>query len=308
MRKLGYAKGTYSSYRRSWKEFRKFQSDFNLPKSIDVQQLCAFAVLLSSRIRSAETIKNYLQGVHAIACLKGKMCPDLTVKPIKQTIKGLRVKLAFTSRQAAPLTPEMLKQMYDRVDHSDPTQVALWAATIVGWWLLLRKSNLVPNTLSDFNSDNQFMRSDFKSHRKLTLVSIRWSKTLRDKEKILKVPLVPANSKICPVKAFDHMVQLIPAKGSNPAFCVPKGRRRVPITYRKLNAFIKSLVEVLGYDPDHYSTHSIRRGGCSFMAECNIRTELIATVGNWKSDCYLRYIDWAMKNRIEAATIMADNV
>ncbi len=201
------------------------------------------------------------------------------------------------------------RTVYYTMDHGDPKQVALWAALDVGWWLLLRKSNLVPDSLDSFNPDRQLVRGDFDIYNQLIMVSLRWTKTIQNKSEVLKVPLIRAKkSPLCPVKAVRNMVSMIPAHPHSAAFSVPRGRQLVPITYPALNRFIKHKVALLGYDPSRFSSHSIRRGACSYMAECNIRQELIRTVGTWKSDCYMRYIDWAMKSRVEAAQAMADHL
>ena len=75
-----------------------------------------------------------------------------------------------------PLTLTMLNRMVHHVNFSHPIQVAAWAAVVLSFHLLLRKSNLVPNTAPEFSPINQLVHKDIHFHRGLVLVNIKWSK------------------------------------------------------------------------------------------------------------------------------------
>ena len=61
----------------------------------------------------------------------------------------------------------MLNRMVQHVDFTHPIQVAAWAAVVLGFHLLLRKSNLVPNTAVDFSPIHQLVCKDI--HFKMAL-------------------------------------------------------------------------------------------------------------------------------------------
>ena len=71
------------------------------------------------------------------------------------TVNGIRRDKAHVVKQAAPLTPEILVGMYGRVDFRCGVQVATWTALLIGFYLLLRKSNLVPDSAVGFDCTKQ---------------------------------------------------------------------------------------------------------------------------------------------------------
>lgn len=74
----------------------------------------------------------------------------------------------------------------------------------------------------------------------------------------MEIPVSP----LCPVAAFKKMCGVCEADGSDPAFCLPKGVRRTPVTYKILQDVLKRLISTIGLDPSLFSSHSFRRGGC----------------------------------------------
>ena len=49
-----------------------------------------------------------------------------------------------------------------------------------------------------------------------------------------------------------------------------------------------------------FSSHSFRRGGCTFAFLCGIPTEMIKLLGNWSSDAYLAYLEFPVETRTAA--------
>ena len=55
----------------------------------------------------------------------------------------------------------------------------------------------------------------------------------------------------------------------------------------------------------HISPHSFRRGGATFAFEAKVPSELIKAQGDWRSDCYLIYLEMTDRQKRAAATRMA---
>ena len=94
-----------------------------------------------------------------------------------------------------------------------------WTALLLGFYMFLRKSNLVPDTMDTFNGEQQFCRSDINllGLDKAMMVEIRWSKTIQFKQKVLRLPVLPAKNKaICPVFWTHYMINKIPAQLHHP--------------------------------------------------------------------------------------------
>ena len=124
-------------------------------------------------------------------------------------------------------------------------------------------------------------------------------KTLQDKSRKIEQPLLQNIEYIlCPVVAFDNMFQVVPAPNDAPAFCTPLGN---PIIYWTFNNFIKDIIDRAGVMGDKYSTHSFRRGGCTFAAACRLQDGKLMKMGDWKSNCFTEYIHFDLQDKLDMA-------
>ena len=78
------------------------------------------------------------------------------------------------------------------------------------------------------------------------------------------------------------------------------------ITYTHFSSFLAGIIKAVGLDPTNYSPHSFMRGGATFAFEAKLPSELIKAQGDWRSDCYLIYLERTdRQKRAAAATRMA---
>ena len=152
---------------------------------------------------------------------------------------------------------------------------------------MLRKSQFANSSKKSFTSAEQFTRGDFLFTIQGMIVSIKWSKTMQKHNIILQVPLIrKSESVLCPVTAYSHMLNLIPAKASDPAFGLPDSKGSiVPFSklekYRLLrDLFIKCQIPI-----EKFSFHSLRRGGTAFAASAGDTDSEICSIGHWLSSC-----------------------
>ena len=85
------------------------------------------------------------------------------------------------------------------------------------------------------------------------------------------------------------MISKIAASDSDPAFCFHSSNKKkslVPITYAQLQAKFRDLISYTDRDENLFSSHSLRRGGCSWAFKSKVKSELIQHHGDWVSDCY----------------------
>ena len=153
---------------------------------------------------------------------------------------------------------------------------------------MARKSNMVPNSVEDFDPSKQLIRQDVKVFQDVLVVLIKWSKTNQFGSRLLQVPLVAIpESVLCPVVAFKNMIRDTPASVHDPAFVRRTGKGRIkPLLYNHLQEKIKNLISKTGRDPQLYSSHSFR---CTWAFKAGAPTNLIQHHGDWLSDCYKRY-------------------
>ena len=159
----------------------------------------------------------------------------------------------------------------------------VWTGLLLGFYMFLHKSNLVPDTMDGFDGEHQFCRGDLNllGPDKTMMVEIRWSKTIQHREKILRVPVLPAKNKaICPVFWVHYMVQKIPAQTGEPVLTLVCGNNRLALSANQLIYRFRKWLILIGEEPSIFSLHSLRRGGATFAYQSNMETEMIKLMGD----------------------------
>ena len=116
---------------------------------LQMTNICMFMAHLATQGKRQSTIKNYLSSLSMYGKLRGYQPINLNNTFIRLTLWGILQTVKIESKIAKPLTFTMLNKMVHHVDFTHPIKEAAWAAIMLGFHLLLRKSNLVPNTAVD---------------------------------------------------------------------------------------------------------------------------------------------------------------
>ena len=164
------------------------------------------------------------------------------------------------SNIAKPLSLAILNKMAHHVDFDHSIQVAAWVAIVIGFHLLLCKSNLVPNSVAEFKTAQQLQCHDIHFHHGMALVNIKWSKTRWIGNRVI-MPLLKSKSPACPVSALKKLFLLVPASPSDPLFTFHRTKaynqsRLSVLTYSSLMLYLRYWLEWAGYKPYRYSCHS----------------------------------------------------
>lgn len=212
--------------------------------------------------------------------------------------------------RALPITPQILKDVFIYLDVSKPIDATFWCLFLFMFFLMARKSNMVPGSYADFDPDKQLLRHDIKVFENMLVVQIKWSKTNQFGSRLLKVPLAAIpQSRLCPVWAFKHMISLTPGAGREPAFCIKQRKGSLqPLLYSQLQERLKYLIFKTGRDPSLYSSHSFRRGGCTWAFKAGVPTGLIQHHGDWLSECYKRYLAFDFHEKLSVSGRMAAKI
>lgn len=168
---------------------------------------------------------------------------------------------------------------------------------------------MLPNSIREFDDKKQLLRSDISAHTDMLVVNIKWSKT-RQFGHLRQIPVTSiADSCLCPVAAYKHMVQMVPAMDSDPAFCYYfKKERLIPVTYSKFQNKFRQLISLTGRDEQLFSSHSFRRGGCSWGFKSKVSSELIQHHGDWLSDAYKEYLTYDFEQKLSVSKKMSSNI
>lgn len=209
---------------------------------------------------------------------------------VKSTLTGIDRLLGVPAIRRTPVHPDLLIDIYPRLDFSTLLDTMFWAACMLMFFGILRKSNLFPDTAHQFSPRKQFVRSDFSQLEDGSIcVNVKYSKTNQFQKRSFEVKLFPVDHILCPVSAIHRAFSLICLPPGAPAFVTSE--HASAMTGSLFNAKFKQLVAATGRDASSYSSHSFRRGGASWALQCGVPGEVVQSLGDWRSDCYKQYLD-----------------
>ena len=256
----------------------------------DAWQLCRYAQYLFNMGRVPGTIANHLSSICTMQAIKGYNIPALKDICIRLHFKGLKRVSGHVKKQAKAMTPQVLIKIAELVNYKDTKQLVCFVALLMGFFLLLCKSNLVPNAMNEKNRFNPKMQLQCKGLRighRIILVKLKCTKTIQYGQRSLELPLLPlVSKKICPIHWITKMVKLIPPQASSLVLVVPIKNGLKPLTYFQLSAQLKKWVKMINLDPKYYTFHCLRQGGVTWAFDADISNETIRLMGDWASDAY----------------------
>ena len=306
--RAAFASGTFKNLITQWRCFISFCLYFDLtflPASLET--ICTFAQFLSRSFKSSVSIRNYVHGVKLLHVLNGLQFNHLESIEFKLLIRGIARLHPHGSKQAAAITPRILLDIYQHVDFDDDLYLAAWAAFLLTFFLMARKSNMVPSSLRAFDMKKHLSRSNIVFCDFGLLISISWSKTNQFGRRILKIPVLSIpGSPLCPVTAYRNLVSRIPTSATSPAFTFQTVPRTFCLTSHRFVKVLRILLKKAGYDPLPFTGHSFRRGGASYAFKSGVPGELMQLMGDWKSDAYLRYLDYSLSAKLRVGMCMRD--
>lgn len=280
-----FAEGTIKTYKSHLTAYMNFCKNLGIaPVPVTDQVAAMYAAHLAKTLKPA-SVRQYVNIIRLLhlECGYDNPCKDSWF--LTSTLKGIdRVKGTLVASKA-PVTPAMLLDIYKQLDFEKRPDCVFWAACLVMFFGLLRRSNVLADS-GKFDPLRQLTRDSVLicDDQSLTLI-IRWSKTIQLKDRVLRisVPLI-APHPLCPVSAVvKSFRKTSPAEPSDPAF---------PMSCREFNRRLRHL---LGGRSD-ISSHSLRRGGACHALACSFPTEIIKALGDWKSAAYLKYVDQVPDN------------
>ena len=180
---------------------------------------------------------------------------------------------------------------------------------LFAFFLMSRKSNLVPDSVHSFDAKKQLTRGKVVINKGVAIVAFEWTKTIQSRERRLKIPLVNIlGSILCPVNAYIRMCKVIPTPDDSPAFVLRKQYRLVPVTYPQFLGKLRYIINKTGRVSELYSSHSFRRGGATFVFHSHTPSELIQSHGDWENDANKVYLEFSIADKISVARDMANYI
>ena len=169
------------------------------PVPATIESICRFAQFLSCSFKAVTSIQNYISRVRTLHALLEVPFPGTDNIELKLTLRGLQRLKPHAVRQAAPLSPHILRKAHDLLDLASPFDATLWAMLLTALFTLSRKSNLVVTGNKAFNKSCQLCL-DVLIGDKGMMVQFRWNKTNQFGNRVLLVPVLAiTGSVLCPL-------------------------------------------------------------------------------------------------------------
>lgn len=237
------------------------------------------------------SIRNYLSGLNNH--LKDLGCPPINYSDhnVKKCMSGIRRIKGSEVKQAVPLLPNDLIRLF-AVLFPTRGHTSVRAAMLLSFRALLRKAHVTM-------SDAALLRSDLEFYPWGMLVNVRKSKTNQFRERVHKIPVAKvANRALCAVFWVKRHMDQCPAPQDAQVFRIPKAGHSVPLTYSFYTAVLKAACTAAGLQAGDFSSHSLRRGGATFLRISGATEDEIKERGDWRSDCVKQYLKASLTERL----------
>ena len=286
-----YAESTKATYRSCLHAYLRFCLYFGLqPVPATKETLLAYLAFLARSLKPS-SIPTYLNVIRLMHLEVGLPNPldDWEVSIVK---KGILRTHGQPPKQKLPITPVVLKAMYNQLNLLDSLDRAFWCACLVGFYGYLRKSTLLPKTATQSTKHHLCCGDISWTDEKCFNVTVRHSKTIQFGQRELTIPMSgDGTSHLCPVKALMHMFDGLPPEPDRALFSYKDNNGVVKaLDYGMFVKCLKLTLLKANYNPKDYSGHSLRRGGASFSFSIGLSPLIIKLRGDWKSNAYQKYI------------------
>ena len=225
-----------------------------------------------------------------------KLAGGLKLERLPQMLKGLRrIVPQLGPKIRRGLAPQALRRAMDMLlDPANPEHANMRAALATAFLGLLRGEEFAIDAAKVWHSADRLNRADIVE---LTLERVVIMMHPCKNMKILSgktVPLVigAGGMFIDAVAEITNMLKVDPAAGFSrrqvPLFRVPATNGS--ITKEAVHQIVKELMIVVGENPTHFGTHSLRIGGATALFAAGADPTVIRTMGRWSSDIYRLYV------------------
>lgn len=301
-----FARGTIKNLQSQWNKFVKFtQLMDRVMFPISTDDLCLYIQFLTRSLSSPQSVRNYVSGLKTIHTLCDMPFPSTSAVSVRLTFRGMDKLVAHVPKRASPITPQILCRIARLIDFTKPDLVVMWTLFLFLFFLFSRKSQFIPQSVSDPHIPKLVTRRDIVFDRGILRVTFKWTKTRQSGGEPLVVPLLPIpGSVLCPVSAYAKMISMVPVPLGSPAFVLPTSTGASVVSYPLFHKVLRTFLSQLGLNPGSFSSHSFRRGGASFAFYIGVPGELIQTQGDWLSDAYKVYLEASFDQRVTVAKSM----
>lgn len=300
-----FAPRTKATYRSQAVAFLKFCSiTQTVPVPITQHTLCRYVAYLS-RSYAYSSIQQYLNVVRIIHVCCGFPNPLCENFELSIVLKGIKRVKGVAVCHKEPLCPESLMQIRKLLNLQLLMDAQFFAALLTCFFGLLRISNVTCQQRSGSSgTDSSIKREDTTFSIQGTSLAVRRSKTIQCQERVHVVALpLYVGHPLCPTSAVLNFLKLSgPVPTGSPLFSVMSDQKCVALTASTFRRRLSKLLSQLGYPIDKFNTHSLRRGGATWLLTSGVPLATIKAIGDWSSDAVFAYLKPTLSQRFHILT------
>ena len=290
---------------KTWHRYA-FTNQVTLPVGGWHLALFATQVVREGRIKSADSLANYVSAVRSYHLDLGLDCPTPSqFGPLKRVIDGFRDVAQRPVKKSLPITPNILINFLNTTLPPpfctyDTQQLQVYKVLCLTYFLsMLRSSSLIPKTYGDVDPVRllcwgNIQQVAFGEFRGL-IFELHKTKTIKNMERIQTVSLAQNDDcpMLCPVRAILRLKDIIGEANIGPNTPVFQTRdyqgRLRPILYHKFDKWYRFRLQEMGLNSALYTLHAWRHGGIqqTLMSEQNLA--LVKITSDHSSDVILEY-------------------
>ena len=302
-KQAAFATSTQKNLKTQWRTYLSFCIYFSLTYlPATTKTISLYTQFLSRSFKSVNSILNYVNGVRLLHLYSGFEFEHLHIFEYNLLIRGLKRLNPHIPHRVMPITPEILLDIVRFLDLSKDFDLAIWCSFLTCFYLMARKSSIIPSSNKEFDIKKHITRKDIVLTDGYLIVTLKYSKTIQCGDRILSVPIVAIpNSPLCLLHSYVRLCEMVKATDLSPAFCYKLNKQICTITHSLFTSTLRKLLKQARYNDKMYSGHSFRRGGATWAFKSNVPGEFIQIIGDWSSDCYKIYLDTTFETKLEIA-------
>ena len=280
-----YADSTLETKTAQLQKYSKFCTEFKdylKPIPCKSKQVALYVSYLVKTLKYS-SIKGYVSALSIYLQSIGEPAIDYNNYKVYAAMRGARRMLGDQPKQAAPILPHHILGICAHLT-GNPGHVTFRAAMLLSFRALLRKQHV---TLSNAH----LLREDITIQDWGMMVRVSTSKTIQFKQKVLVIPVsrVP-DERLCAVHWVERHLKQAPAPQKAPLFMNPGPAGLEGLSYDTYQSTLRLMCKRAGLNPEDFSSHSMRRGGTTYLGMIGIPVQDIKVRGDWSSDCVLQYL------------------
>ena len=299
------AEGTLKNHRANINKFQRFCKYFkqqSAPPTTDT--LVLYLEWLAQKSGTIGTVVNSLSSIKLYCKINNFPVQIFEMFIVKLMMKAVKRTLPFRKNKRKLISPITFKNMLAQTSVLGTSQHVVKLALTLGYMGLLRVSNCMPKTLSQFKPNQHSTFADLNIVNRKLVLTMKWSKTRVNTEETHIILPEVKDPEVSPVNHYQNMLMAnkhLNITPKHPMLIFPSG---APILSPFYNRITKFLAKKTVGTSRGYTSHSFRRSGATFYYAAGATALQLAKQGTWASPQYLTYIlsDSTMPSPVQKAS------